>query len=96
MQIDLVDYGKRPDGQYKYILHIKHHFSRFSSFYPLKSKKAAEVAERMAEWIGMIGIPRLLQCDNGGEFKEALLVLLKEEGVKIINGRLCHPQTRNG
>jgi hypothetical protein len=60
----------------------------------LKSKKAAEVADRMAEWIGMISVPRILQCDNGGEFKECLLVLLKEEGIKIINGRSCHPQTQ--
>jgi len=35
-----------------------------------------------------------LQCHNGVEFKCVLLILLKKHGIKIINGRLRHPQTQ--
>jgi transposase InsO family protein len=38
--------------------------------------------------------PKILQCDNGGEFKSVLLQLVKEKGALIINGRPRHPQSQ--
>ena len=46
IQIDLVDMSTTPDGEYKWILHIVDHFSKFSSSFALRSKHAAEVAEK--------------------------------------------------
>ena len=94
IQVDLVNMRHEPDGQYKWILHIKDHFSKWSSLFPLKSKSAEEVAGLIATWIGCYGVPEILQCDNGREFKGVLLVLLKRHGIKVKNGRPKTPQTK--
>jgi len=93
VQIDLIDMRHEPNGQYKWILHIIDHFSKFSSVVALKSKQAVEVADAIAEWIGHFEPPEILQCDNGREFKGVLLILLKKYGVKVINGRPRTPST---
>ena len=72
IQIDLIDMSATPDGEYKWILHIVDHFSKFSSSFALRSKHAVEVSEKLALWIGLFGPPHILQCDNGKEFKEAV------------------------
>ena len=92
IQIDLIDMSTTPDGEYKWILHIVDHFSKFSSSFALKSKHAVEVAEKLALWIGLFGPPHILQCDNGTEFKDAVLLLLKKYGIKVLNGWPRHPQ----
>ena len=78
IQIDLIDMLTTPDAVYKWILHTADHFSKFSSSFALKSKHAIEVTEKLALWIGLFGPPHILQCDNGIEFKDAVLLLLKE------------------
>lgn len=35
-----------------------------------------------------------MQADNGKEFKEALLILLRKYGIQIINGAPRSPQTQ--
>jgi len=84
----------RPHNRYHWILYLKDHFSKYSFLYFLTDKTAAGVTRCIAQWLGIVGIPKILQCDNGKEFKGVLLVLLKKYGVKIINGRLRHPQTQ--
>lgn len=92
IQIDLVDMRHEPDEQFKWILHIKDHFSKWSSLFPLKSKIAAKVAGQMAIWIGCYGVPEIQQCDNGRECKGILLILLQKRGIKVRNGRPRTPQ----
>lgn len=94
VQIDLVDFRHEPDGQYKWILHVKDHFSKFTSLYALKSKTSEEVAGSIAQRIGMLGHPEILQCDNGREFKGVQLQLLKSFGIHVINGRPRTPRTQ--
>lgn len=94
VQIDLVDFRHEPDGQYKWILHIKDHFSKFTSLYPLKSKTSEEVANSIAHWIGCFGHPEILQCDNGREFKGYLLKLHQQYGIRVINGQPRTPRTQ--
>ena len=75
IQIDLVDMRSTPDSyavpgkMFNWILHIKDHFSKFSSLYALETKQAIGVSSKLGEWIGMFGAPEILQCDNGREFK---------------------------
>ena len=64
------------DGEYKWIFHIVDRFSKFSSSFALRSKHAVEVSEKLALRIGLFGPPHILQCDNGTEFKDTVLVLL--------------------
>ncbi|KIN08866.1 hypothetical protein OIDMADRAFT_48707 [Oidiodendron maius Zn] len=42
VQIDLIDMRHEPSGQFKWILHIKDHFSKYTQFYPLKSKQCCQ------------------------------------------------------
>jgi hypothetical protein len=94
VQIDLMDFTDRPDGEYKYILHIVDHFSKYSCAFPLKNKYAEDVANAMAVYIAMFGPPLIVHCDNGTEFKGANIILLRQHGIRIINGRPRHPQSQ--
>jgi len=83
-----------PHNGNHWILNIKDHFSKYSFRYTLPDKTAAGVANCIAQWLGIVGIPGILQYDNGAEFKGFLLILLKKYGIKIINGRPRYPQTQ--
>src|SRR5438105_3055680 len=86
----------QPDKEFKYILHIKDHFSKFSWGYSLKSKSAEEIAFNLFEQFMIFGIPKILQTDNGTEFTSSVikqLINLWPE-IKIINGRPRHPQSQ--
>ena len=41
-----------------------------------------------------LGPPKILQSDNGTEFKGALTILLRQYGIQVINGRPRHPQSQ--
>ena len=69
VQIDLIDMRHTPSGRYAWILHIKDHFSKYSQLYALKSKHALGIAECLALWIMAFYPMKILQCDNGKEFK---------------------------
>ena len=60
IQIDPIDMSTTPDGEYRWILHIVDHFSKFSSSFALRSKHAMEVSEKLALWIGLFGPPHIL------------------------------------
>lgn len=75
------------DGEYKWILQIRDHFSKYCALYPLKQKTAEEVAAAVLQWIHYYIYPRIWQSDNSSEFKGALLILLRRYGIKIINSR---------
>jgi hypothetical protein len=69
VQIDLIDMRHEPSGQFKWILHIKDHFSKYTQLYPLKSKHSEPIAEAFAQFIGAFLPPKIMQADNGKEFK---------------------------
>jgi len=54
----------------------------------------AGVATCIVQWLSIIRIPHILQCDNGVEFKGVLLILLWKYGIKIIHGRTRHSQSQ--
>ncbi|SLM41265.1 Ribonuclease H-like domain [Lasallia pustulata] len=94
VQADLIDMRHQPDGHNKWILHIKDHFSKFSMLYALHSKRAIEIADAFSLFVRHFDIPDILQTDNGREFKGALLIFLKQHGIKLINGRPRSPQAQ--
>jgi hypothetical protein len=69
VQVDLIDMQDKPDDGYRWILHAKDHFSKLSGLYPLFRKEAVQVAHAFMHWIMAYGPPRIVQCDNGTEFK---------------------------
>ena len=90
VQADLIDIRKKPDGNHVWILYLKDYFFKFSILNALTSKRASEITYYISLLICHLGIPGLLQCDNGREFKGALLLFQRKHNIRLINGR---PQT---
>ena len=68
--------------------------SKFSFLQPLRNKTAQAVADAMTPWFFFPGPPKILQCDNGGEFKGCLLIILRRHGVVVVNGNPRKPTTQ--
>ena len=95
-QIDLIDITSRPDQDFKWIFHMRNHFSKFSLAYPLRSKCALEVANNLVNTFHLFGAPKILQSNNGKEFVAMVIKELASiwKGLIIINGRPRHPQSQ--
>jgi transposase InsO family protein len=91
VQVDLINMSNHLDGQYKWILHAKDHYSKFSLLWPLEAKTVESIARCFHFWIGIFGKPDILQCDNRTEFKGTFKELLLRQGIEIINGRPYTP-----
>jgi len=86
-----------PDGEFKYICHVRDHFSRFSWAKALTSKRAVEVAAYLFDLFHFLSSsPTILQSDNEKEFCASVIKELINlwPSVKIINGRPRHPQSQ--
>lgn len=104
LQADMIDMapGKKRSfmannrGQYRYILVIKDCFSKFCWLFPTKTKSADEIRSIMHNFFYFDeGAPKYLQTDNGTEFiAEVIKNLCTSLGVKIIHGRLYHPESQ--
>ena len=94
VEVDLIDMRHEPDGRFKWICHMKDHWSRLSKLTPATSKTADEIMEPIAEWIYAYGPPEMLQSDNGSHFKGAVDYLLKAHGIKVKHGQPRNPQVQ--
>lgn len=92
VQADLIDMRTKSDGEYVWILYLKDHLLKFSILYILKSKRLSKITYYISLFVRHLGIPGILQCDNGQEFKGALLLFLKKHNIKLINGCPKTPQ----
>ena len=95
-QIDLMDMGSKGsvklNGQlYRYVLTVIDIFSRFVWLRPLKSKSSKEVAKELESIYVEHGAPRIIQSDQGGEFKKAVKTLCDRMNIKSIYSRPRHP-----
>ena len=72
-------------NKYKYILAGIDAASRFKVARPLRTKEARDVAEMIADIykVGPLMYPKILQCDNGSEFKGEVTKMLEMQEVKI-------------
>ena len=97
-QIDLVDFQRMPvehEGtQYNFVLSIMDIFSRYVFLSPLSSKHAHVVADVLYRLYSIIGPPRIIQCDNGKEFKGVVKTVAKSLNSKMVRGRPYHPQSQ--
>ena len=82
------------DNEYRYIIHMRDHFTKFSWAKAIKQKTAKSVAKFVYK-IFLMFPPTILQCDNGMEFS-SLMSHLEElwPSLKIIHGRPRHPQSQ--
>ena len=102
LQIDLVDMRHNPcikNGRtYNWIAHVIDHFTQFHIIWALEHKSAEEVVAGLESRVfAYLGLPLVLQSDNGTEFKNSLMVNLVQSWdgeCKIIHGRPRHPQSQ--
>lgn len=79
---------------FQYILTVQDIFSRYIWLRPLTGKGSKQVAKELEELYSEVGPPKVLQCDNGGEFKKAVEHLCRKLEVKIIRSSPYHPQSQ--
>ncbi|CAF4134003.1 unnamed protein product [Rotaria magnacalcarata] len=96
LQMDLIDMRTRPDGEFKWILHCRDHFTKYSWAYALPSKEARYVAESLLQLFFQFGSCKILQSDNGKEFTAQIIkdLKIKWPQLVILNGRPRHPQSQ--
>ena len=61
IQIDLMDFRSRTEGENRWVIQIKDHFSHYVWVHPLEDKTSEGVARVMANWLMYNGRPRILQ-----------------------------------
>lgn len=93
-QVDFVDFQYNPDGDYKFMLVYRDHFTKFVILKALKSKTAEEVAHNLVDIFTLIGAPSILECDNGRAFSNKVLSIVKKywPNLRIMQGRRRHDQ----
>src|SRR6266540_6910163 len=87
-----------PDGEFKYICHVRDHFSRFSWTKALTSKRVVEVAAYLFDLFHFLSSsPTILQSENEKEFYASVIKELINlwPSVKIINRRSYYPQNQS-
>ena len=87
-----------PHGDYKWIPHVVDHWSKFQFIYPLTCKTAADVANALHKWVvPVMGLPSVLQSDNGSEFINSVieeLVAAWPGQVQLVSGHSRHLQSQ--
>ena len=82
------------ETNYKYILDVVDHFSKWYYGYLLHSKEAKEILKNLQIFFENFGYPKILQTDNGKEFKNELLKnFCIDKEIKLIHSSPYHPQT---
>ena len=80
--------------KFKYILDMVDHFSKWYFGYLLETKKKEEVLKNIEIFCELFGMPKILQTDNGGEFKNNdLESFCHKNDIKLIHSSPYHPQT---
>ena len=68
-QVDLIDIRCLKMGEWRYILHYQDNLTKFCSLRPLTDKKNDLVVSALMEIFNIFGAPKILQSDNGKEFR---------------------------
>ena len=98
VQMDIVDMQNQQvekEGKcFKYVLVVMDICSRFVFLRPLETKSSAEVVTHVIGLISDIGPPKVVQTDQGTEFKGVVQMLMKKFKIRIIHSRPYHPQSQ--
>ena len=84
------------DGENKWIMVYQDHFSKFIQLRALKAKSSVEVCNALFDIFTILGVPIILQSDNGKEFRNQIISALKSmwPDLSLVNGRARHPQSQ--
>ena len=67
ISIDLTDMYSG-ENNYRYVLTVVDHYSRYVKYYPLRSKSTDEVSKNFLKYLNDFGVPTTVILDNGAEF----------------------------
>ena len=99
-QIDLIDFTAQTtfNNGHRFILTVIDGFTKYAWAKPIKTKHASSVAEAMRnvfdDHVLHNRLPKIIQSDNGGEFKDEVSRLLAERGIKQIFSEPFKPTTQ--
>ena len=89
---DLIDYSTRSAKGYLYILVAQDIFSRKIYAVAMKDKTPQTTTEAFESIVRSSGVPRLLDTDDGAEFKTAFEEYLQEENIEH---QIADPRNKN-
>ncbi|CAG2243738.1 unnamed protein product [Mytilus edulis] len=91
-----IDLKKMPPHKgFQYICNIVDCFSRFAFGQACKTKSATEISKVVLSYIYLYGAPRILQSDNGKEFRNSNLKEVVDQFDTVqMHGRPYHPQSQ--
>jgi IS30 family transposase len=96
VQADLVnlDNISNDRSDFKYVVSVFDIFSRYLWLRPVKDKSSETVCQVLKNIFMEHGPPRVLQTDNGTEFKGAVKILSQQMKIRLIHGRPHHPHSQ--
>ena len=98
IQMDIVDLMRSPvhiyEKTFRYVLVVLDVFSRYVFLRPLQSKSSAEVATHVVQMFSDVGPPKIVQTDQGTEFKGVVERVMEKFKIHIIHSRPYHPQSQ--
>lgn len=84
-QLDLIDMRSETQNGFSWIAHLMCHFTKYHVMWPMQRKTADEVTRGLKHYVlPYFGLPKILQFDNGTEFKNRLMNELVENWKGIV------------
>ena len=94
-QVDLVQLSDYLHLERRYLCNCVDHLSKFACSRVIKHKTKEVVLAAIKEIFTIMGVPKILQSNNGGEFKNSILdQYLSKINVWHIFGSPYHPQSQ--
>ena len=94
-QVDLVQLSDYLHQERRYLCNWVDHLSKFACSRVIKNKTKEVVLAAIKEIFTVMGVPKILQSDNGWEFKNSLLEKYwSKVNVRHIFGSPYHPQSQ--
>lgn len=91
-QLDLIDFQATPCGEYKFLMRLREHLTKFCVLRPLSEKTPEAVAEQLRNIFCLFGAPLVLLCALDWEFRREIVNDLKQKGPRfhMVHGK-CRP-----
>ena len=81
--------------EYRYLLNIVDHFSKYLLSYLITKKSAKIICEKLEHCFKTIGVPKQIGSDNGSEFvNKKVKNLLNKNNIKFIHGKPYNPHSQ--
>ena len=95
VQLDTLELGVNRSGKYHCVLVAVDMFTKWVEVQPLARHDANSVVVTFVNMCSDFGAPKLVRCDNGTEFRNAVVEALFDAfGVEVAHGAVRHPRSQ--